>query len=48
MTVQGGVHSTLMATIYVHVRDMQWTQWYAALGCLTRYADDGARPKPLF
>jgi group II intron reverse transcriptase/maturase len=37
---QGGVRSPLLATIYLHVLDMYWTERYASLGKLVRYADD--------
>jgi len=37
---QGGVISPVLATIYLHVLEMYWTQQYRALGHLTRYADD--------
>lgn len=37
---QGGVISPLLANIYLHVLDMYWTERYAQLGHLFRYADD--------
>jgi group II intron reverse transcriptase/maturase len=37
---QGGVISPLLANIYLHVLDMYWTERYASLGKLVRYADD--------
>jgi RNA-directed DNA polymerase len=37
---QGGVISPLLANIYLHVLDMYWTERYAVLGELVRYADD--------
>jgi RNA-directed DNA polymerase len=37
---QGGVISPLLANIYLHVLDMYWTERYASLGQLFRYADD--------
>lgn len=37
---QGGVISPLLANIYLHVLDMYWTEQYASLGQLFRYADD--------
>ena len=37
---QGGVISLLLANIYLHVLDMYWTERYASLGQLFRYADD--------
>jgi len=37
---QGGVISPLLANIYLHVLDMYWTERYAGLGKLVRYADD--------
>jgi group II intron reverse transcriptase/maturase len=37
---QGGVISPLLANIYLHVIDMYWTERYASLGQLFRYADD--------
>jgi group II intron reverse transcriptase/maturase len=37
---QGGVVSPLLANIYLHVLDMYWTERYAHLGKLYRYADD--------
>lgn len=37
---QGGVISPLLANIYLHVLDMYWTEQYASLGKLIRYADD--------
>jgi retron-type reverse transcriptase len=40
---QGGVISPLLATIYLHVLDMYWTERYASLGKLVRYADDFVR-----
>jgi len=35
---QGGVSSPLLANIYVHGLDMDWTERYTTLGGLTRYA----------
>jgi len=37
---QGGVISPLLANIYLHVLDMYWSERYAGLGELVRYADD--------
>lgn len=37
---QGGVISPLLANIYLHVLDMYWSERYASLGTLVRYADD--------
>jgi RNA-directed DNA polymerase len=37
---QGGVISPLLANVYLHVLDMYWTERYAHLGELYRYADD--------
>lgn len=37
---QGGVLSPLLATIYLQVWDMYWTERYTALGSLTRSADE--------
>jgi RNA-directed DNA polymerase len=37
---QGGVISPLLANVYLHVLDMYWTERYAYLGKLVRYADD--------
>jgi group II intron reverse transcriptase/maturase len=37
---QGGVISPLLANIYLHVLDMYWSERYASLGKLFRYADD--------
>jgi group II intron reverse transcriptase/maturase len=37
---QGGVISPLMANIYLHVLDTNWTERYSQLGTLCRYADD--------
>jgi RNA-directed DNA polymerase len=37
---QGGVISPLLANIDLHVLDMYWTERYASLGQLFRYADD--------
>jgi group II intron reverse transcriptase/maturase len=39
-TPQGGVISPLLSNIYLHVLDTVWTQRYAHLGVLVRYADD--------
>jgi retron-type reverse transcriptase len=39
-TPQGGVISPLLANIYLGVLDMYWTERYASLGKLFRYADD--------
>ena len=39
-TPQGGVISPLLSNIYLHVLDSVWTQQYAHLGTLVRYADD--------
>ena len=39
-TPQGGVISPLLANIYLHVLDEQWTREHAHLGTLVRYADD--------
>jgi len=39
-TPQGGVISPLLANIYLHYLDVQWTREYAHLGTLVRYADD--------
>jgi group II intron reverse transcriptase/maturase len=39
-TPQGGVISPLLANIYLHELDRQWTQRYEGLGKLIRYADD--------
>jgi len=39
-TPQGGVISPLLANIYLHVLDRQWTDQHAHLGTLVRYADD--------
>lgn len=38
--LKGGVISPLLANIYLHVLDMYWTERYASLGKLIRYADD--------
>jgi len=37
---QGGVISPLLANIYLHVLDLQWTKQNPELGTLFRYADD--------
>jgi RNA-directed DNA polymerase len=37
---QGGVISPLLSNVYLHVLDMFWTERYAHLGKLVRYADD--------
>lgn len=39
-TPQGGVISSLLANIYLHVLDMLWQTRYSRLGKLVRYADD--------
>lgn len=39
-TPQGGVISPLLANIYLHVLDRRWSDQYAHLGTLVRYADD--------
>ena len=39
-TPQGGVISPLLSNIYLHVLDTVWTQRYAHVGVLVRYADD--------
>jgi group II intron reverse transcriptase/maturase len=39
-TPQGGVISPLLANIYLHRLDQEWTEKYAHLGRLVRYADD--------
>lgn len=36
----GGAISPLLSNIYLHVLDTVWTQRYAHLGVLVRYADD--------
>ena len=39
-TPQGGVISPLLANVYLNVIDRAWTQRWAHLGVLVRYADD--------
>lgn len=39
-TPQGGVLSPLLANVYLHELDRLWQVQYAAMGALTRYADD--------
>ena len=47
-TPQGGVVSPLLANLFLHYAMDVWMRKHLSSVRFCRYADDGARPKPLF